>query len=82
MEAKPEKRKLEKGSIFLQYDRGYNHSHGDWEKYHQQEIKKLKQTIKDLKDYIKRWNLNAPNVKMYSFVMGELNLLTMLGVIG
>ncbi len=30
---RPEKRKLEKGSAYLQYDKGYNHSHGDWERF-------------------------------------------------
>ncbi len=30
---RPEKRKLEQGSIYLQYDKGYNHAHGDWEKF-------------------------------------------------
>ncbi len=30
---RPEKRKLEKNSPYLQYDKGYNHSHGNWEAY-------------------------------------------------
>ncbi len=30
---KPERRKLEKGSPYLQYDKGYNHAWYDWERY-------------------------------------------------
>lgn len=30
---KPEKRKLDKESIYLQYDKGYNHCYSEWEVY-------------------------------------------------
>ncbi len=33
---KPIRRILNKQSIYLQYDKGYNHSHDEWEAYHKE----------------------------------------------
>ena len=47
---KPKRRKLIKGSIYLQYDKGYNHSHSEWEAYHKEVIKELLEALKNLLD--------------------------------
>ncbi len=47
---RPEKRKLEQGSIYLQYDKGYNHAHGDYEKFLPSEEEITKLISKDIKD--------------------------------
>lgn len=40
---KPEKRKLSKEPLaYLQYDKGYNHCHAEWEAYILERLEKMK----------------------------------------
>lgn len=50
VEEMPDKRILEKDSIYLQYDKGYNHCHGDFQPY----IKWQNERIAELEAEIKR----------------------------
>ena len=43
---KPTRRILSKQSAYLQYDKGYNHSHDEWEKYHKEIISELLEACK------------------------------------
>ena len=53
---KPEKRKLDKNSPYLQYDKGYNHSYDDWEFYHYTETERLNLKLYDRLDKLNRAN--------------------------
>jgi len=50
---KPDRRTKENGfftsdKMYWEYDKGYNHAHGEWSAYHTQEIKKLADALKGI----------------------------------
>ncbi len=75
---KPEKRILAKDSVYLQYDKGFNHCWYEWEKYHDEEISAIdhwgEEWKKSYDKVLKKLN-NLPTTKeLIETIMTETNL--------
>ena len=58
---KPEKRILEKGSVNLQYDKGFNHCYGEWERFlpSADDIEEIIDDVYDVDNRIPNWSIIA-----------------------